>query len=161
MTPLPEDEPNPYQAPESELRPPVDLERAAVTRELVKKFRDQTLALGVLWIILGTATAAMGGIFLRRTPGYLHAVGPSVYALLLVNVVLNLVWVVLGVLTCMKQLGAVHVGLVLSYLFLLERVVSLNVPMAVILIAVILQAHRVIGWARQMRAASVPLTAKP
>jgi hypothetical protein len=56
---------------------------------------------------------------------------------------------------------AVYVALILTYLSLLGQVLRFNVCTIAILIAVILQAHRVIGWANRMRAAGVPLTAKP
>ena len=74
---------------------------------------------------------------------------------------LGVVWIVLGVLTCLKQMWAVYAALVLSYLSALGNILQLAVIAIIIMVAVIAQAHRVIVWARQIYRAGVPLTAKP
>ena len=56
---------------------------------------------------------------------------------------------------------AVYVALALSYLSMVGQILNLNICGGIIIILVILQAHRVIGWAKEMRAAGLPLTAKP
>ena len=79
----------------------------------------------------------------------------------------------IGVLTCLKRLWAVYVSLALAYLTLLQLVLLQLVLIALtwrtnwgtivalgLIILVIRQGHRVIAWAKKMRAAGVPLTAK-
>jgi hypothetical protein len=129
--------------------------------KLVKKFRDQIHALGALWIILGSVRVGLSGAALVGAQGELNQwVGLSHPALWIVLGIEGLIDISIGVLTCLKHLWAVYLGLVLTYLSLLSLLVS-NWCAALVIVIVILQAHRVIGWARQMRAAGVPLTAKP
>jgi hypothetical protein len=154
MTSADENEPNPYAPPRTSAEAGVHVVPVPVDRVMVKKFRDQILALGVLWIIGGTLAAGIGVFGLARPS---DAPVP-----LAVVAVLGLAWIVIGVLTCLKHLWAVYVGLVLSYLSLVGQLVTLNLNLGlVVVILVILQAHRVSGWAKRMRAAGVPLTAKP
>lgn len=132
-----------------------------VDRTIIKKFREQILALGVLWILLG----CLAGTVVVLASGGSRAFGAGLAGedrlLLGIIAALALFWVVLGVLTCMKQMWAVYVGLVLSYISALGNIIQLRVCALVLLIFVILQAHRVIKWAGQLRAAGFPLTAKP
>jgi hypothetical protein len=157
-----ENEPNPYEAPTADLHQPVDLAGKEIDRTLVKKFRDQIIALGAVWLFLGFVAAAMAGVLMFGAPGNLNlGAGGAPGLLLAVLGVMGLVWLIVGVFTCMKQMWAVYTGLVLSYLSLIGQVFNLNICSLVILIVVILQAHRVIGFANQMRAAGIPLTTRP
>ena len=141
---------------EREPGPPQD-----VDRKMIRKFREQIHALGALWIIIGSLAGAITIIALQGSLDLAARVGGEQQVVLFLIAGTGLVWFVLGVLTCLKQMWAVYVALVLSYLSLLGQVLNLNICGGIILILVILQAHRVIVWARQMRAAGVPLTAKP
>lgn len=71
------------------------------------------------------------------------------------------IWLGLGVSICLKLIWALYVALVLCYLSVIGNLINLNVCGLVILIVVILQSHRVLGWAKQLQQASIPLTARP
>lgn len=154
------DHANPYQSPsqvsESSFAVPTD----AVDRDTVKKFRQQIHALGAFWIIIGCALSTVVLDLLDLRPGIIDMPDGNV-AVLAVFFCVGLAWIMLGVLACLKQLWAVYVGIVLTYLSLLVQARSLNLFPMVILFLVILQAHRVITWAKRLQSAGVPLTAKP
>ena len=57
--------------------------------------------------------------------------------------------------------GIVYVGLGLSYLSVISNLFNFNLCGMIILVIVIIQAHRVISWAGQLRRAGIPLTARP
>jgi hypothetical protein len=161
VTATPEDEPNPYQAPASDLDQPAAVDASAVRPGLIKMFRDQAVALGAVWVLLGGVLAAGGGLVSWRAGRDVRlGVGLDMPTFVVGMAVLGLTWLVLGVLTCLKQVGAVYVGLVLSYLALLTQVLTLNFCGSILLILVILQAHRVIRWGNQMRAAGIPMNAR-
>lgn len=154
-------EKNPYEAPSTDaedIRP--QLGNPPPDFELVQKFRQQIHALGAFWIIIGllavgivTAGLMMGnGIMRPNSQRPLIAFG--------VVATLGIAWIALGILTCLKKMWAVYVGLGLSYLSAVLQLLSLNVCGVVILILVILQAHRVIGWATKLKTAGVSLSAK-
>jgi hypothetical protein len=152
---------NPYQSPASIARamgPPLTVSSAALVK-LVKDFRSQIHALGAFWIIIGSVVIGLGAfassIMLTQTDERPAAIFAVVF------VVLGAIWVALGIMSCLKQMWAVYVGLVLSYLSVIGNVINLNICGIVILVVVIFQAHRVIGWARQLASAGIPLTARP
>ena len=132
-----------------------------IDRKLVRKFREQIHALGALWIFIGTVTAVLAFVGLQGNADVAARVAGNQSALLFVMEVMGIIWLILGVLTCLKQMWAVYVALALSYLSLVGQILNLNVCGGIIVVIVILQAHRVLGWAKQMRAAGLPLTAKP
>lgn len=139
--------------------------QGAIDHTVIKKFRDQSLALGVLWILLGCLAGGLVWFVTRGGSGGGGGMGAPLGGagglVLGITGALALLWIALGVLTCLKQIWAVYVGLVLSYISVVANLVQLNVCALIILAFVILQAHRVIGWAGKLRAAGVPLTAKP
>lgn len=166
MEPTPPDPDNPYRSPQADLRGPVPQETAPVDPMLIRKFRQQIIALGAVWIILGIVgggamALALGGVDAFAAAADVDGpVAPLVMQITLAAVaVLGVVWVILGIFACLKQLWAVYTGLVLSYISLVGNVLTLNLCALVILIVIILQAHRVIGFAKRLRAAGVPLTA--
>lgn len=158
-SPKPADGPNPYQAPAVDPRPmPTGAASTAAAAALVKDFRTQIHALGAFWIFIGGLALALVAFAASLVdPGE----SPALFMAILGG--LGLVWLTLGVLTCCKQLWAVYVGLVLSYLSLIGNLVTLNFNICslILLIAAIAQAHRVIGWAGQMTRMGIPLTTKP
>jgi hypothetical protein len=122
---------------------------------MITKFRQQIHALGAFWIIIGSAAGAAGlGIFRADT-------ADNNVPIAAIMLVVGGGWIVVGILSCLKYVGAVYVGLVVSYISLLVQVLTFNICPIIILIVVILQAHRVIGWARQLRRAGIPLATKP
>lgn len=150
--------PNPYQPPQIET--PMFAPAPAVNLRLhkaLKDFRSQILALGVAWIILaglalgaGVLIGAFGELADEATPILLAVVG-----------VAGLLWGGLGICTCLKQMWAVYTGLVLSYLSVVGNLVQLNMCPVVILVIIIVQAHRVIGLSKELQQAGVPLTTRP
>jgi hypothetical protein len=150
---------NPYQAPSLAAGMPAIDAREAEVRAKIKKFRDQIHALGAFWIIIGTVAIGLGSFVLAGTPGEVIAAGWELLGAIVV--VQGIAWFGLGVATCLKQMWAVYIALVLSYLSILGNLVRFNVCSLIILVVVILQAHRVIGWARELTAAGIPLDAKP
>ena len=158
-SPVPSNSPNPYQPPAIDVGPPTTGAAATpAAARLVKDFRTQIHALGGFWIFIGCLALALAA-FLGGT------VDPEESPAVAMGILggLGLVWLSLGVLTCYKQLWAVYVGLVLSYLSLIGNLITLNFNICglVLLIAAIAQAHRVIGWAKQMTQMGIPLTTKP
>lgn len=154
-----ENDPNPYQSPQPSLAP-LESQRP-IDRAMVKKFRDQIHALGALWIIMGGAAAVLATIALLGNREVALSLGHGQQIVLVVVALLSVCWLTVGFATCKKQMWGVYAGLALSYLSLLGQVLSFNICATVIVIIVILQAHRVIGWAKQMQAANLPLNTKP
>jgi hypothetical protein len=140
---------------------PVQPGETPIDRSMIKKFREQMLALGVLWVLIGGLAAIFVFYLNARRGATIGGFGTAEGMIIGVVGALSAVWMVLGVMTCLKQMWAVYVGLVLSYLNAIGSVLQINLCAVGIMIAAILQAHRVIGWARRMRQAGVPLNAKP
>ena len=134
---------NPFQAPTpiEPLAEPVD---SALNAAEEKKFNQQIIALGAFWIIIGAITLGFVGVAFSNGQRLPLSVGGLVFV-----GVLGLLWIGIGVLTCMKKIPAVWVGLILSYLSLLGQVISVNLCGLVILVLVITQAHRVISWSKK------------
>jgi hypothetical protein len=128
-------------------------------RKLIKTFREQIHALGALWVFGGVVC----GVFAAVGLGSSHAnpLGDLPRAFWAFTAIMAVLWLILGVQTLLKQMWAVYFGLVLSYLSLLGQVLTLNPCAAIIAIVIILQAHRVIGWANQILAAGESLSARP
>jgi hypothetical protein len=161
MTLPDENETNPYRAPKTPVGSPVRTEPSAVDTQMIKKFREQIVALGALWIIMGCGAFGVAGFALAGNQNPAAAPNGELPVLMIVVGALGLTWLVLGVLSCMKQIWPVYAGLTLSYLSLIGNLFSINVCAIIILALVIAQAHRVIVWANKLRAAGLPLTAKP
>jgi hypothetical protein len=152
-------EQNPYQAP-AVASFAVDPNSPTANQLLLKKFRSQIHALGGFWIIIGVLVGLAGGAItlldVQRSPDV--AIG---VALIAITGAFALFWITVGVLACRKAMPAVYVGLVCSYLALLAAVVGFSICPIVIFGAAILQAHRVIRWANDLKTTGIPLTMKP
>jgi hypothetical protein len=132
---------------------------------ILKQFREQMLALGVLWILFGTLGSVAGAALVAMHLGQIQ-IDPArldsfPLVLTLFALAIGLLWLFAGVGTLMKRQEAVVAGLVLSYLWLLGNVISFNLCLAALAIVVIIQGHRVLRFASQLRAAGVPLDTKP
>jgi hypothetical protein len=157
MSQFPSDDQNPY-------RPPVATEaivppqRPADMRLLktLRDFRSQIVALGAFWIIIGGLCLGLG---IALASGVVREREIDIVGIILAGI--GAVWLGLGLLVCFKQLWALYVALVLSYLSLIGNVLNLNLCGIVLLIVVILQAHRVLGFAKELTSAGIPLTTKP
>jgi len=156
-----DDSQNPYQAPASAAPPPGEPLTAnnVLQVKLLKDFRSQIHALGGFWIFIGALAGAVGIFLASAAVNDLEDVeGLVVLGLILV---MSLAWIGLGICTCLKQMWAVYVGLVLSYLSLIGNIINFRICGLVILGIVIVQAHRVISWAGHLKQAGIPLTARP
>jgi hypothetical protein len=155
-------EPNPYQAPATTGgAPPAHASPGGIDRKFIKKFRQEIHAVGGFWIIIGALALGLAIAALASSDGPQFLFSPENAGLLAFICGLGTVWIVLGALACAKHMWAVKTALVLSYISLAGQVLSLSICAALLLIVVIVQAHRVIGWARQIRAAGLPLTIRP
>jgi hypothetical protein len=148
---------NPYEPP-APIPAVIAGDADAAVKAKLKKFRDQIHALGAFWIIIGGIAAGVG-VFLVTTLEEARIEGsPVVGAIVIVS---GGAWIDLGIATCLKQMWAVYIGLALSYLSVIGNLLRFNVCALIILAAVILQAHRVIGWARELRKMGIQLNARP
>lgn len=165
---------NPYQSPvveavDERLAPPPEI-------KILKRFRREMQGLGGVWVFSGALGLFSFLSMLRSAPVWMVMAADLV--LFAIGVGVCGVWVLLGIFACLKQMWAVWVGLVLSYLsflgsvILLARLLGIDGPdgicpgvivafVMVILIAIIVQAHRCIRWSGQLSAAGIPLTARP
>lgn len=161
-SPTPSDQQNPYQSPQV-LAPTYAAtgQDGAFLAGVLRNFRSQVVALGVLWIFVGTAALVMGVVFAGYLSDFREVQDPIHLGILGTA---GLTWIVLGVLVCLKQTWALHVALTLSYLSLLGNLVWFQWPAIFViapLILVIMQAHRVLNWARELTRAGIPLTTSP
>ena len=160
---------NPYKSyDESGRLPAYEATAAGFDAKLIRKFRGEIHALGAFWMLIGLLTLGLGaaigtGVFgpVSGGLGQVNEQRDAAPILAAVLFAIGALYLLVGLAACMKHLWAVYVGLVLSYLSLVGNLFSLNLCGIVILAIVILQGHRVVKWAGEMRRAGVPLTAKP
>ena len=135
--------------------------RSAVDREEIRKFRREMHGLGGFWIFIG-ALVGVAGLVVAGA-GNVPAEAEAIVGTL---ILLGLAWIALGVFTCVKHMWAVYIGLGLSYVSLLGNTAQLltgartSICSILILISVIVQAHRCISAAGRMRRAGIPLTTR-
>jgi hypothetical protein len=154
------DDANPYAPPVAGGQDAGAMSLSAPDRALVTKFRQQIHALGAFWIFIGGLAIVLAAIGLAGNRGFVNQDRLQSLVLAVVGVI-GMGWCLLGVLTCLKHLWAIYVGLALSYLSIPVQLLSLNLCGVAVLIVVVLQAHRVIGWANRMQSAGIPLTVRP
>jgi hypothetical protein len=150
--------PNPYQSPQAvsgSIATPSGANLRLV--KVLKDFRSQSLALGVVWILLSGLALGAGALLGRGLPA--DDAGSQI--ILILFGVFGLIWGDLGICTCLKQMWAVYAGLVLSYISVMGSLLSVNVCSLVLLAVIIIQAHRMIGFARELTRAGIPLTMRP
>jgi hypothetical protein len=149
---------NPFEAPAEDSR--VFENPSGEMTLVLTKFRQQIVALGGLWIFSGVLGFTIGCVMFARN-GHIGNPDVEVYAVATVTALLALVLMTVGVFACIKKIWAVYVGLGLSYLSLLTNVLGMNVCGLAIIIVVVIQAHRVIGYSKTLLAAGIPLNSKP
>ena len=135
---------NPYQAPTSVETNPEAVDSALNAAE-EKKFNQQIVALGGFWIFIGLLAAGLAGVavFSDGPPLPFSAIGFTVIGFL------GVLLIGIGVLTCMKKIAAVWIGLILSYVSIVGQLLLQNLCGLVIFVIVIAQAHRVISWSKK------------
>lgn len=115
-----------------------------------RQFRSQILALGVFWIFIGILALLVffvGGVvppFIVVVPGTQDYVDETVAI-----IVTSATFIGLGVLVCLKYRWALYVSLVIGYASLLAQLLSFYFIAVIVLVFVILQTHRVLGWAKR------------
>lgn len=148
---------NPFEAPSEKYF--VSGSTPHERHEVLIKFRQQMTALGGLWTFFGVLSlVAVIALTVLSDPIPNPELQSFLVAVLGSSSVL---WLTVGIATCFKQMWAVYVGLGISYLGLLSSILQLNLCGLAILIVIIIQAHRVLGFAKQLRASGVPLDSKP
>lgn len=142
-------EDNPYRSPQTE----DELESVAspdpLDPQVVIAFREQIGALGSGWALIG------GGMALLAA----DAVPPAIRSgsmdwVLTILIGFGALWFVCGVLTLFRQMQAVHAGLVLSYL----AAIGLFPCSTLVMLPFILQAQRVLRWAKEIEKHRLPLS---
>jgi cytochrome c biogenesis protein CcdA len=131
---------NPFQSPsvEASIQPPPT---GIGDPKLLKKFREQMVALGISRILLGLlGCGSLVYSFTRLAP---HRARLERIVLSIIVIVCGL-WVMLGVLRCMKSIWATQIALALTYILGLAQLSVFNLCGCVIAV-LILQAHRVLG----------------
>lgn len=152
---------NPYAAPQHGFEPPSSGEVPQDLRKLVKDFRSQSLALGVLWVIFAVIVGglAVALVQVNNFPG-IQAEPDFATTLALIMGCIGTGWLISGVGTLMKQMWGIYVGLAMSYLAIVGNLINLNLCGIVLIVIVLLQAHRVLSFANKMRAAGLALDAQ-
>ena len=127
------------------------------TRTKLERFRKEIHGLGGFWIFIGTLSLVI--LFISVSNDMLNP--DLAEETLFILIPIAIFWIILGICTCLKQMWAVYVGLVLSYLSLLGNIfVNFNVCAIAIVAAAIVQAHRVIKWAGEFKEMGVPINMK-
>ena len=153
---------NPYEPPReaAQLYSPVYQAGNIEHFKLLKQFRQQIHALGGFWIFIGSVATILS-VGLLATNGQALGMRGENFILVAVAGIAGIIWLSVGVGACFKQMWTVYVGLGLSYLSVLGNLINLNICGLIILAAVILQAHRVLGFAKRLTFLGIPLTTRP
>jgi hypothetical protein len=166
---------NPYQSPVPAVDPVVATSALPPELKILKRFLREIQGLGGIWIFFGSlgAIALFLTVIMNGLP-----FGFGQLILFVAYFAIGGVWILLGAFACMKQMWAVWVGMILSYLSLVGnlilflRMISIGGGEAIctaiivafvllLLIAIVVQAHRCIRWAGHLSAWGIPLTARP
>jgi hypothetical protein len=133
-----------------------------IDEKIIVDFRKNIHGLGGFWIFAAAVCAIIGAALLGgnmpvgdRIAGADELLGAAVVVLILAGL-----WLIFGVCTCLKQTWAVYAGLALSYVSLLGNLYRVNICGLVVMLLVVIQGHRTLKLAGQMKRARIPLTAK-
>ncbi|MCE9525625.1 MAG: hypothetical protein K8R36_06185 [Planctomycetales bacterium] len=152
---------NPYEPPREAVQAYSPVYQAGNLEHftLLKQFRQQIHALAGFWIFIGCLSLAIC-IFVAATSGNMLGMQGGNVVMMMILGIAAIIWLSIGVATCFKQIWAVYLGLGLSYLSVIGNLINLNVCGLIILGAVILQAHRVLGFAKRLQGLGIPLTTR-
>jgi len=157
---------NPYEPPDVTADPAIE-SSLQPWRTVVQRFRQESRALAGIPIFFACLTALL--IFIvSRSDGRLASISDIVQ---LPGIVVSTGLLVLGVQVARRKMWAVRVLMILAYavivlvaaslLFFGTRAAVFAVLATAVLGFVAAQCHRVIGYARTMAAAGIPLNTKP
>ena len=125
-------------------------------RRTLQHYRDQTMLVAVVWSIYGFYYLGIVGLALMdNDPKLRQAAGPNGEGYY-IAATLGLAWLVCGLLTGMRHMFAVYLGLVVTYLATALNVLSINLCGLTVCIAMLVIAHRLIATAFRMRSHKVP-----
>jgi hypothetical protein len=155
------DDPNPYQSPAVDV---LTSESAASElgslSKVIAVFHSQIQILGFFWIccsivcfLLCISAAQLLDIHINGRPQY------NTQSLLFG--VAGVLWLLSGLMAYCKQIWAVYLGLMLTYLFFIANLLMLQMVVAACLLFAILLSHRILRWAGQLSKAGIPLTMRP
>ncbi|GAB4157275.1 MAG: hypothetical protein Tsb009_34340 [Planctomycetaceae bacterium] len=131
--------------------------------KLVKQFNQQTRALGGFWIFIAVISVGAGLFLFQAAGANLNPGNAELVALLIIG--LGFIYLSIGILAIAKVIPAIYVGLVLTYLSLISSFAQIMMGVAMgraggficgnifgilICLAVIVQAHRVIKWSKEL-----------
>jgi hypothetical protein len=115
--------------------------------------------LGTVWIGAGMlATFACGSVGLQLFESVLLGRSPTI-------AIFTFFWglplVVLGIAVFLRQMWAVRIGLVLTYIATASSLFSCNVCGLVLFLLLLMQGHRALAMAGQLTRAGIPLNTRP
>lgn len=139
---------NPYEAPD----PVEETTETDADLTTLNQFRQEVLALGVLWLICGGVCLLVATV---------AAVRQQATENILVSGSVGVLLTAIGVPTLFKKKWALYAGCLLCLVGATIAVVRFNICGLVIPLIVGLQAFRVVKYARRLEAIGVPLTTKP
>ncbi len=143
-----------------ELAPPFPNEIDRKLQEKRQRFRRECHALAGFWIFFGILNALLGGLLLA---GYDVMPGGEVGLNDLVggiSLTVGALWIGAGLGAAIKSMPAVTCGLIVSYLVLLGNLINFgpqSLCSLVLLGLVIVQGHRVLKFAQELRRSGVDI----
>jgi hypothetical protein len=143
--------PSPYQSPRTDTSTPEA--NVSQQRQLLRDYRTTIFSLGTFWILLGLSSAGLSiSALANKGDEDVGLLKQITVGLALVN---GFAWTALGIYACLKQLWAVYVGLLISYVFGLVLLAQFNFCWLVFVVAAITQSHYVISMARKLMAQGI------
>lgn len=147
---------NPYQAP---LAPAFQHSPASsVDPKLVKNFRRNAVALGVLWILSALVNGGLAATMIAPIMSPRFADAPDDIRLTILTTVamlaiLAVVWLVAGVGAIMKQVWAFYIGLIVCSIGTISLLVQMQFCPLVITLIMLVYSYKCISDANTIRAA--------
>lgn len=138
---------------------------AKIDTDLIRRFRREIHGLAGVWIFFSVVALGLGLAIMNNGVPMGFGRGGAAEILGLVILGLSVVWGACGFGAAYKQIWAVYLGLILGYISVVGNLISLgqggtNACGIIIQAFVIVQAHRVLGFAGKMKRAGVELTTK-